>query len=484
MKKILGTIFIITFVALLITGCQDRSNLTAPTPQSPKSGTADFTRFVTIGNSITAGYQSSALYQDAQIWGYGNQIAQVVNTPYVIPLMKDPGIGGQLQIHTLFPNLVLVQQPSLGQEAALNIGYQGVYNNLGVPGALLYDILHATSSTTCASYVFGNPPTPNPFFDLILRNSVLNLGSQFQQAKVLHPTFVTCWIGNNDVLGYATSGGVSPADPTPTGNFQALYAQLGDSLSSLGSNVVVANIPYVTTIPFFTTVGPLLARGTPWTAHGIPGLFYQAHGNTGPDQTHMADSVHLASLQVLITLTGQNYTSLLGTPTGKWYKDNHYPALPPGIDTTKPFGFYPTNPWPDALILDADEITNAKSTTDSYNATISAVATAKGFGLVDINAVFNNIFLKSVTQDGTVYNGVTFTAFFITGGLFSLDGVHPSSQGQGLIANEFLKVINAKYGSNYPLINLSTIPGSLNFGKRNLTGNFKFDVYNWKSFSL
>src|ERR1019366_7543094 len=105
MKKILSTIFILTFIAVIITGCQDRSNLTAPTPQSPKSGTADFTRFVTIGNSITAGYQSSALYQDAQIWGYGNQIAQVVNTPYVIPLMKDPGIGGQLQIHALFPNL-------------------------------------------------------------------------------------------------------------------------------------------------------------------------------------------------------------------------------------------------------------------------------------------------------------------------------------------------------------------------------------------
>lgn len=488
MKKILRTIFIITFVAVFITGCQDRSDITAPAPQSPKSGNVDFTRFVTIGNSITAGYQSSSLFQDAQVWGFGNQIAKVANTPYVMPLMANPGIGGQLQIYSLFPNLVLVQQPSLGQEAALNIGYAGVYNNLGIPGALLYDVLHATSSTTCAAYVFGNPPTPNPFFDLILRNSVLNLGTQFQQAKALHPTFVTCWIGNNDVLGYATGGGFAPSAPTSTGTFQALYQQLGDSLYSLdtlyGAKIVVANIPYVTTIPFFTTVGPLLAKGTPWTSHGIPGLFYQKHGTTTPNPTSLADSAHLASLQVLITLKGQNYAGLLGTPTGKWYTDNHYPALPPGIDTTKPFGFYPTNPWPDALILDADEITTTKNTTDSYNATISAIAGAKGFGLVDINAVFNNIFLKSITQGGVVYNGVTFTAFFITGGLFSLDGVHPSSQGQGLIANEFLNVINAKFGSGFPLINLSTIPGSLNFGKRNITKNFLFDVYNWNSFGL
>lgn len=486
MKKILSTIFILAFISVILIGCQDRSNLTAPTPQSPKSGSADFTRFVTIGNSITAGYQSSSLFKDAQAYSYGNQIAQLVNTPYVQPLMQNPGIGGQLQIHALFPNLVLVQQPTMGQEAALNIQYAGVYNNLGVPGALVYDVVNATSSTTCAQYLGTH--TVNPFFDLILRNSVLNIGSQFQQAKALHPTLVTCWIGNNDVLGFATSGGFAPAAPTDAATFGFLYAKLGDSLKSLntlfGTNVVVANIPDVTTIPFFTTVGPLLAEGTPWTALHLPGLFYQKHGVTTPNPTVFADSAHLATLQVMITLPGQNYASLLGQPTGKWYRDNHYPALPPGIDTTKPFGFYPTNPWPDALILDADEIVTAKTATTNFNNTILSVANAKGFGLVDINSVFNNIFLQSVMHGGINYNGINFTAFFITGGLFSLDGVHPSSQGQGLIANEFLKVINSKFGANYPMINIATIPGSLNFGKRSFSKNFSFDVYNWNNFGL
>jgi hypothetical protein len=399
--------------------------------------------------------------------------------------MQNPGIGGQLQVHALFPNLVLVQQPSLGQSAALNIAYAGVYNNLGIPGALVYDVVNATSSTTCAQYLGTN--TPNPFFDLILRNSVLNLGSQFQQAKVLHPTLVTCWIGNNDVLGYATSGGAAPTAPTDAATFGFLYSQLGDSLKSLntlfGTNVVVANIPDVTTIPFFTTVGPLLAEGTPWTAEGIPGLFYQKHGAVIPDPTALADSAHLATLQVMLTLTGQNYTGLLGQHTGKYYWSNHL-AFPAWLDTTKPFGFYPTNPWPDALILDGDEIVTAKTATANFNNTIASIANAKGFGLVDINSVFNNIFLQSILHGGINYNGVNFTAFFISGGLFSLDGVHPTNQGQGLIANEFLKVINSKFGASYPLINLATIPGSLNFGKRAASNNFWFDVYNWNSFSM
>ena len=484
MKKILSTIFILAFISVIMTGCQDRSNLTAPTPQSPKSGSADFTRFVTIGNSITAGYQSSALFQDAQVWSYGNQIAKLVNTNYAIPLISDPGLGGQLQIHQLTPNLVLVQQPSSGLPTNLN--YPAPYNNLGIPGALLYDVLNASSSTTCAQYLVTG--TANPFFDLVLRNTSFHIGSQFQQAKALQPTMVTCWIGNNDVLGFATSGGFAPSSPTPSATFGALYGMLGDSLKSLntlfGTNVVVANIPDVTTIPFFTTVGPLLASEIPWTAAGIPGIFYQKHGVTTPNPTVFADSAHLATLQVLITLSGQNYAALLGQPTGKWYKDNHYPALPPGIDTTKPFGFYPTNPWPDALILDADEIVTAHTATTNFNVQIANVAAANGFGLVDINTIFTNIFLQSLAFGGYNYMGVVFTPFYITGGLFSLDGVHPTSQGQGLIADEFLKVINAKFGANYPLINLATIPGSLEFGKRSFAKNFSFDVYNWNNFGL
>jgi hypothetical protein len=455
MKKILSNIFLLALSLVFITGCQDRSELTAPAPQSPKSGTADFTRFVSIGNSITAGYQSSALFKDAQLYAYGNQIAQIVNTSYAMPLVSDPGLGGQLQVHQLSPNLVLIQQPSSG--VPLNLSYPAPYNNLGVPGALVYDVLNAKDSLTCASAKVGQP---NPFFDLVLRNSGLHLGSQIQQAMALHPTFVTCWIGNNDVLGYATNGGVLmnngvaiPITPTDASDFHDYYRQLGDSLDTLavrGAKIVLANIPDVTTIPFFTTVGPLLAEEVPWTAHSIPGLFYQIHGNTSADPTHMADSSTLANLYVMITLSGQNYTGLLGTPTGKWYRDNHYPALPPGIDTTMPFGFYPTNPWPDALILDASEITVAKNATRSFNSSIGAIAAKFNFGLVDINLVFNTIFLGSVTQGGVMYNGVKFTPFYITGGLFSLDGVHPSSQGQGLIANEFLKVIN----SNTVLISL------------------------------
>jgi len=466
MKKIFNFTIAIFVTLLVFSGCQDKTDLTAPT-LNPKSGNADLTRFVTIGNSLTAGYQSGSLYQSAQIYAFGNQIAKQVGTTFEEPLISDPGTAGRLEIKSF--NLATNQidiYANPNQGTPTNSAYSKPYNNLGIPDALLYDVVNATSSSNCASALFANKP--NPLFDLILRGH----GSQFAQAKALQPTFVTVWIGNNDVLGFASSGGFSPSSPTPTQQFQGLYAQLVDSLKTLnksfGTNIVVANIPDVDAIPYFTTVGPLVAMETPWSAIkllGAPGIIYQQHGET--IASGVADSLSLLTGKLLMTLPAINYATLIGKPTGQFYRDNHYPALPPGIDTTKPFGLHPQNPWPDALILDASEITTTENTIAAYNSTISSLANANGFGLVDINAFLNSIRQKDFTG-GIVFNGVHFSTTFITGGIFGLDGVHPTDQGQALIANEFIKVINNKFGASIPLIDVGTVPSSIILAKKNM----------------
>jgi hypothetical protein len=227
--------------------------------------------------------------------------------------------------------------------------------------------------------------------------------------------------------------------------------------------VVVANIPNITVIPYFTTVGPQMAFNIPWgsiAAMGAPGLFYQKHGEI-VNPTSYIDSVGLLTGQILVTLPGSTYAGLLGTPTGKYYRDNNI-TIQAGIDTTKPFGFHPQNPWPDGLTLDADEISTTASAVSQYNTTIQSIANAKGWGLVDINSVFNMIRANDFSG-GTDYNGIKFKTIYVEGGLFTLDGTHPTSQAQGIIANEFIKVINAEFGAAIPLIDVSTIPGSLPF---------------------
>jgi lysophospholipase L1-like esterase len=440
MKNKIKYLSLLIITVLVFAGCQDRSDLLAPPAPSLKSGNADLTTYVAIGNSLTAGYESSALYESAQVYSYPNQIAKQVGATFEQPLIADPGIGGQIKIVSLDP-FVTKTEPLQGG-APLNLTYPYPYNNLGIPGVVLADVMNST--TTAGSY------SQSPFIDIILRGQ----GTQYAQAKALHPTFVTLWIGNNDVLGFATSGGANPSSPTDANTFAFLFSQLADSLATTGANVVVANIPSVTAIPFFTTVGPGFAQML--SAASVAGFYYQDHSYA----PQVGTPGQLANYSMLLTLVSQAYLADFGKPSGRFYRDHGLNPALFGVDTTKAFGADPLNPIPNALILDASEIQTAATAISNFNNTISGVATAKGWGLVDINTIFNTVAASGITE-----NGLHFTTTFVTGGLFSLDGVHPTAQGQAIIANEFIKVINSKFGASYSLIDVSTIPGSLGLAK-------------------
>lgn len=454
--KTLIKLFGVTLIAavFVFTGCEDRTDLTAP--KAPDTGNANFASFVAIGNSLTAGYQNSALYESGQEYSFGNLIAKQVGATYVQPLISDPGIGGRLEVTSLEPFAFTVNTT---QGQPLNLNYSKPYNNLGVPGAWLVNMLQTKSTDTDPLKL------NNPFFDIVLRG----IGTPIQQAKMLHPTFVTFWAGNNDILGYASKGGTVPFNDPNT--FAFLYSQAVDSLAQLGAKVVVANIPSVTSTPYFMTVGPQvgMAIRDAMRAGLAYGLFYQKNGQHGPaDMTSIADTTALWTGKVILTLAGASYAALIGQPTGKFYRDYHIDPALVGVDTTKPFGLSPQNPYPDAFTLDPDELTTIANTINSYNTTIAnLVAAHDNFALVDVNAFLNN-----VAANGIVENGVKFTTQYIEGGLFGVDGVHPTNQGYGLIANEFIKVINKKFNANIPLVDVSALPGGIIIGKK-----IKFNKY-------
>jgi lysophospholipase L1-like esterase len=442
--KLIVSIFL---TALIFISCDDFTDLTPPV-QNQVSGNANFARYVAIGNSLTAGYQSSSLYQSSQEYSYPNLIARQVGlTSFEQPLISDPGIGGLIKIVNPDPNNFVTMQEPVQAGTPLNLNYPAPYNNLGIPGIVLADVMNST--TSASSY------SKSAFIDIILRGN----GTQFSQATALAPTFITLWIGNNDVLGYATSGGANPTSPTPSATFTGLFTQLADGLAATGAKVVVANIPSVTAIPFFTTVGPPF--GAQLKALNVPAFYFQSGSYIPtlgfPDQ--------LIDKSLLLTLVSQTYLADFGKPSGRFYRDYGIQPSAVGVDTTQPFGASQGNPIPNALILDANEIQIASNSTNDFNTAISAAVNTypNQFALVDINSIFNDI-----AANGVTYSGINYTTTFVSGGLFSLDGVHPTSQGYAIIANEFIKIINIKFGATIPLIDVSSIPGSLILAKRNL----------------
>jgi hypothetical protein len=99
--------------------------------------------------------------------------------------------------------------------------------------------------------------------------------------------------------------------------------------------------------------------------------------------------------------------------------------------------------YADAVIL--------QLTIDAYNVIIYAESIAHGATVVDIHGLVNQ-----VAQNGYKATGRILTTSFL-GGLFSLDGVHPSDTGYAVIANEFIDVMNNYLNTKIPQASVNSI---------------------------
>ncbi len=428
----------IAALAILVVSCGDFKK--SSVVNAPSNGSVDFSVYVALGNSLTAGYQAGALYESAQKYSYPADIARQAVVPdanFKQPLMANPGTGQLLSIKSLVGPVISEGSVTMVPPAdAATLARP--YNNLGIPGAVLYDMIDTTNFTVKST------ARQNPFFSLILRNAAFG-NSPVAQALALHPTFVTVWIGANDVLGYATSGGtmgtLGPGSgPTDPATFAALYEGMMNALLAGAPNAkfAVANIPDVTAIPFFTTVPDSFP--SPITGKNVGAFFVERHHADG--SLH-AETINAKTDYILLTAIDS-----LNAGVG-------VPAAAGGTG----------RPLPDQFILDSLEIAKTEAAIDAYNQTIAAYASAHAsrVALVDANALLNNF-----DKDGYVGQGVDLTSSYITGGFFGLDGVHPTSQGYAYVANAFIKAINSSFGANIPLMSISSVPSSIVLGKSSL----------------
>jgi hypothetical protein len=123
-------------------------------------------------------------------------------------------------------------------------------------------------------------------------------------------------------------------------------------------------------------------------------------------------------------------------------------------------------PLLDSQVLSTTEAASIQATVDAYNAAIDTVATIRGAALVDLNAL-----LVQASTTGYSYRGTTYTNAFVTGGLFSLDGVHPTDLADGIICNAMIDAVNAKFGASIGHVNLSDAASGSSSAMRPWTGD-------------
>ncbi len=498
MKKILISGF--AAVALLTTYSCDTDFDKDVTGVAVSSGSANFSKYVALGNSLTSGYRDGALYISGQNESFPAMIAQQMQLAggaqtFKQPLMADElggipsvGISNKLVLAVSSTgSLSPVVSTGSGTTTLANISGQGPYQNMGIPGAKSFHLL-APGYGSAANLPAG---TANPYF---VRFSSSPSATVLGDAMAQQPTFFSLWIGNNDVLGYSTSGGDGTNPITPVQTFKDAYSAIVNNLTANGAKGVVANIPNVTSIPFFNTVPynpvPLDAASVTQLNTQVFGPLKQILSMTGDsgrfvtlttsNNPVLIKDESLPNRQVQITqgLVGAGVPAqqagLMGLVFGQ---ARHATAADLVLLTTSsvigtapssPYAVAPFNKFGVTFPLDdkhvltgkfgdqtTSEVDEVLTATAAFNAHISSVATAKNLALVNASAKMNSLAAAS----GLQFDGVKYTAKFVTGGTFSLDGVHLTGRGYAVIANEFIKAINLKYGSTLPQVNANSYSG-------------------------
>lgn len=479
------------------------------------SGTADFSSYVAVGNSLTAGFADGALYITGQEDSYPNIMAQQFELAgggeFTQPLMSDNLGGLRIDgVNDLSNRFVLAVDANgnpgpaiLNGEATTDVTnvLTGPFNNVGVPGAKSFHLV-TEGYGSLAGLEAG---TANPYY---ARFASSPNATVMADALAANPTFFSLWIGNNDILSFATSGGAGvdqtgnldpstygPNDITDPQVFASVYSQEVGLLVGTGAQGALINIADVTSIPFFTTVpsqaipldaataATLNASFAAYNMQVLPGLaqfgiispseaaarqitFQEGANfitiqdedltdistiiqgppfNLDPITAGLLSQLRQTTSEDLIPLTA---AGVLGTPDLEFIDflvSIGVPAEQAALQATRGV----TRPLEDQFVLTSDEqelITNAQV---QYNATIEALADGNGLAFVDARAA-----LQELASGGTAFNGGILTSTFVTGGAFSLDGVHPTPRGYALTANVIIDAINETYGSNVPNVDI------------------------------
>ncbi|MCM5664316.1 SGNH/GDSL hydrolase family protein [Galbibacter mesophilus] len=496
MKKLL---YISIAAAATLTACQPEFNDPVNEQGFYTSGEADFSNFVAVGNSLTAGYADGALY----LYGQQNSFPSILASQFSLvgggefnqPLVNDNTGGLLANGNQIAENRRVIQVSETGETNPVVLAAtpttditnvaEGPFNNMGVPGAKSFH-LGAPGYGNIANLQAG---TANPYF---IRMASSPEATVIADAVAQNPTFFSLWIGNNDILGYATSGGVGTnqtgnLDPTTYGSnditdpnvFAKTYSDLLGALTQNDAKGVVCNIPNVTTIPYFTTVphnpvpldqatvnqlnqeliGPLKQILTAFGA-GDRVVLLSA---TAPNPVMIKDE-NLTNLEAQLNAAliangippqqAALMASLYGQARHATAED--LVTLPTSslIGTTQegipaPFNTVAvTYPLEDANVLTPSEQTEVLTAQTAYNTTIKALADQNGLAFVDVETLMNQL-----ASGGISFDGGTITNTYATGGAFSLDGVHPTARGYAVIANAIIASINETYGAEVPEVN-------------------------------
>jgi lysophospholipase L1-like esterase len=393
---------------------------------------------VTVGDSITAGFANATLVESTQRLSYPSLLARQMGIPFGQPYISEPGLpylGFRFhrKEHELEMPYVILRSGRRVDPSNQNV------HNFAVPNARLWEVLALQEK-------------PGNALDALFKIILQGQGTQIEQARRKQPDLILVWVGNNDVLHIV---GRPPDDKdgkeidrldnrmTPVEDFRTAYRALIDRLSAPFEDgprkgerpdLIVANIPDINDLPILVPLGQKLGQTTrlPFTVktHRLLGLSSLPR-NAGKLLTRE----NLENLELSLTKLGCSEQHPPGSKVSLIAlidKDlNGHNALFTALEEGR-------RCFSDAQVLDPMQLRRVSKRIHDYNAIIKETCATRNIPVLDIHAVF-----KSANRDGILVGTTRLTTSY-TGGLFSLDAIHPTHTANAILANHFIRVLNTE----------------------------------------
>jgi lysophospholipase L1-like esterase len=398
-------------LALPLAGCRSDEALNAP---DLSNNSRLLQRYVSMGNSITAGFQSAGINDSTQLQSYAVLFAAQAKAPFFEPLLNKPGCPPPFDINSTNPphRLGGGGDTDCSLRETTSLPY---VSNVAVPGVTSFGVESNTSP-------FGGT---NPLTQFILGGR-----TQVKAMMDAHPTFVSVWIGDNDVLGSLTNG-TNPGDPalvTPEPAFEANYGPILDSIQKVGAKAVLIGVADVGLIPYASS------GATYWCIKNQP-----ACGFTTPTPFPGTFQVAL-NCAPKAAVPPSNGDSVLvpwvvGVPKLAAAKAGATTTLDCSVDTE---------------VVLPSEYKTLRTAVAGYNAYISAQAQQRGWAYVDINGLVAYKADPTKIASFPILPTPPSQPNVLFGSYYTLDGVHPSAAFHRVFTDSIISAVNRTYGTTIP----------------------------------
>ena len=404
-------------VALLAAACHNDDLFSPGVPLY--AGGALFQRYVSMGNSITAGFQSGGINDSTQQQSYAVLLARAMSSVFNRPSINYVPALGLFGCPPPIDSLFTASGTphTLGGANAAPCSLRSAplppfISNVAVPGATSIDPFHA-----------GPTLSSNVLTQLILGGR-----SQVEAMRAAQPTFVSVWIGNNDVLGAATdtANAGNPAEVTPAPTLLARYDSLLSAIDSTPS------------IKGGVLIGVADVAGIPYLSYGFYYYFAKAANKLPANMTVLPNCAPSTLVPGAI-----GDTVLVPFRYGFGLIGQAQAGMATTLDCTNDHNIEPA------------ELANLHATVAAYNAGIATRAAAHNFAFADPNPLLAALRVPTDTVDVKAFPYTPPDTAAVSrpfGKAFSKDGIHPSAAAHKLIANALIQIINAKYSSAIPAI--------------------------------